>query len=70
MTLIWVIYFVLLILSLLYTGVIVYHVLKYRYDDLPREQGQYAGRALAVYLGLIGLILLLSIIIALSMLLL
>ncbi|MFA5270155.1 MAG: hypothetical protein WC400_00860 [Patescibacteria group bacterium] len=64
---IWIIYFVLLLLSLIYAGVIIYHILKYRYDDLPREQGQYAGRALALYLGLGGLTLLLSIVIALFM---
>jgi len=64
---VWIIYFVLLFISLFYAGVIIYHVLKYRYDDLPREQGQYAGRALALYVGLGGLLLLLSIVIALSM---
>jgi hypothetical protein len=67
MVIIWIVYFVLLLLALAYAGVIVYHILKYRYDDLPREQGQYAGRALAIYLGFGGLTLLLSIVIALAM---
>jgi len=64
-TTLWAIYLLLLLISLVYAGIIVYHVLKYRYEDLPREQGQYAGRALAVYLGLGGFTLLLSIVIAL-----
>ncbi|OGB74796.1 hypothetical protein A2810_00590 [candidate division Kazan bacterium RIFCSPHIGHO2_01_FULL_49_10] len=64
---VWIIYFILLLLSLIYAGVIVYHILKYRYDDLPREQAQYAGRALSIYLGLGGLTLLLSIVVALFM---
>lgn len=67
---VWTIYTILLVISLIYAGVIVYHILKYRYDDLPREQAQYAGRALSTYLGLGGLTLLLSIVIALFLLLL
>ena len=64
-----VVYFVLLLLVLIYGGIVVYHVLKYRFDDdLPKEQGYYAGRALAVYLGLSGLVLLTSIVTALFML--
>jgi len=66
---IWTAYFVLVFLALVYAGLIVYHIFKYRYDDLPREQGQYAGKALAIYLGLGGLILLSSIFIALLILL-
>lgn len=68
MIIIWIVYFVLLLIALAYAGVIVYHILKYRYDDLPREQGQYANQVLVVYGGLGGLVLLLSIVIALSML--
>jgi heme/copper-type cytochrome/quinol oxidase subunit 2 len=67
---IWTVYFVLVFLALVYAGLIVYHIFKYRYDDLPREQGQYAGKALAIYLGLSGLILLLSIFAALLLILL
>lgn len=66
---IWAVYIVLLLLAIIYAGLIVYHIFKYRYDDLPREQGQYAGKALAIYLGLGGLILLLSIFVALLILL-
>lgn len=66
---VWTTYFVLLLIALVYAGLIVYHIFKYRYDDLPREQGQYAGKALAIYLGLGGLILLSSIFIALLILL-
>jgi len=66
---VWVIYVVLLLLALIYSGIVVYHVLKYRFDDdLPREQGYYAGLALAVYLSLSGLILLTSIMIAMYLL--
>jgi len=66
---IWTAYFVLVFMALVYAGLIVYHIFKYRYDDLPREQGQYAGKAMAIYLGLGGLILLSSIFIALLILL-
>lgn len=62
---IWTVYFVLLFVALVYAGLIVYHIFKYRYDDLPREQAQYAGKALAIYLGLGGLAVLLSLFIAL-----
>ena len=67
---IWTVYAVLLLLAMIYAGIIVYHVLKYRDDDLPREQFQHSNKALAIYLGLSGLVVLLSLIITISMLLL
>lgn len=66
----WIAYALLILLALLYASVIVWHIIKYRYDDLPRDRsGQSANRALALYLGFGGLVLLVSIVIALSMLL-
>ncbi|OGB74202.1 hypothetical protein A2V68_00275 [candidate division Kazan bacterium RBG_13_50_9] len=61
------VYLVLLLMALIYAGIVIYHVAKYRQDDLPPRQGYYALKILWLYLIVVGVVLIASISLAVVM---
>ena len=57
-------YIILLLIALVYSGVIVYHILKYHKEDLSPRRAIYAKKALWVYIAVGGIILIVSIVVA------
>lgn len=60
-TILFILYFLFLIFTLIYSGVVVYHILKYRHQ-LPRQESRKALSYLAVYSIIGGIILVFSLI--------
>lgn len=56
-------YIILLLIALVYSGVIIYHMLKYYQEDLSPRRASYAKKALWLYITVSGFILVMSIII-------
>lgn len=60
-------YIIILLITVIYAGIIIYHVLKYHYEDLSPRRVLYSKKVLGIYITVSTILLVVSIGVAIIM---